>query len=75
MATKDIKVRSFRGDLDFDVKIVGPQQQDNNNQKENIEEIDTKSIIIDISDQAQNNNGTIQQVPFSISSVANQKKS
>ena len=64
MVTKDTKVISFRGDLDFDVKIVRPQQQDHVNQEGNgnVEEMDTKSIIIDISDQTPDNDATTEQV-------------
>ena len=68
METEDPTVRSFRGVLQFDVKIVRPQQQqqheEENSQEENGngDEMGTKRVVIDISDQLQDTSGTTKQV-------------
>ena len=75
MASPDTKVRSFRGDLHFDVKIVRPtrQQQEHYSQEEygDGEEVDTKRIVIDISDQPLDSSGTTKQVSDIYTSVVN----
>ena len=69
MVTEDTNVKSFRGVLHFDVKIVRPQQeQEHNNEvgNANSEEMDTISTVIDISDQKQDNSGITGQVVHTI---------